>query len=96
MKIPCVTEPWFAFHTRYEETILLSTVAPETNHNMTIQAVDPLKDHEQDTLYYIAGWFVRRFLKDVENVTRYKKFKDLVKNWMWTPVTHPGETLCFS
>ena len=93
LKIPCQIEryeriAWFAFHKRYEEavmSILLSTVAPETSHDMTIQAADPLKDHEQDTLYYIAGWFVRRFLKDVENVTRYKKFKDLVKNWMWTP-----------
>ena len=49
---------WCSFSGMYEQallSILLSTVAPETNNEMTITAVGPLQDHEQHTLYYIAG-----------------------------------------
>jgi hypothetical protein len=90
--LSCPTEwerrAWCSFSEMYEHallSVLLSTVAPETNQEMTIAAVCPLQNHEQDTLYYIAGWFVRRFIKDIRNIKRFKKFKELIINWMWSP-----------
>ena len=79
---------WRSFSEMYEYallSVLLSTVGPETNQEMTIAAVCPLHNHEQDTLYYIAGSFVRRFIKHIRNIKRYKKFDELIINWMWSP-----------
>ena len=43
-------------------------------------AVAPLQDHEQDTLYNIASWVVKRYTKYQQSIAWYKKFKGFCIN----------------
>jgi hypothetical protein len=82
-----------SFVARMEEAVfscLLGTVAL-SEETMTVPCdLQDLLDDEEDTLYYVAGWLVRRLRIDMVDRKQYRKFEPLVGNWTY----HPCEALC--